>query len=182
MYYDIVKITNFAEGQQREEMNRIFAPDKKTLMSMFATGGDHIKIIREYEDDISYSKGNKEEHDPINNVQTNTNDSKTEQTNEEETIKTVDMAADKTTQSVSIISVDNNIVNEQKPSETRYFKVGNVECKMQDNKLYQKQWVKVKDEDSYRIISDKTNKIFPIKEKHIEKLSWVLIEDNGETA
>ena len=69
-------------------------------------------------------------------------------------------------------------VVEKKPP--RYFKVGNVECKDDNGKLYQKQWMNVGNSDDYRIVSDTNNKIVPLKDKHIEKLCWVLIQDEAE--
>lgn len=69
-------------------------------------------------------------------------------------------------------------VVEKKPP--RYFKVGNVECKDDNGKLYQKQWMNVGNSDEYRIVSDTNNKIVPLKDKHIEKLCWVLIQDENE--
>lgn len=62
----------------------------------------------------------------------------------------------------------------------RYFKIGSVECKEDNGKIYQKQWMRVNDENEYRIVSDATNKITPLKGKHIEHLMWVLIEDENQ--
>ena len=66
-----------------------------------------------------------------------------------------------------------------KASEPTYFKIGSIECKMVDGKVYQKQWMRVSDAElaNYRLISDKNNKILPMEGKHLEVLKWTLSQD-----
>ena len=69
------------------------------------------------------------------------------------------------------------------PAQTQpsYFKVGGTECKMENGKVYQKQWMRLTDDEmqNYRLISDKNNKILPMAGKHLEMLKWVITEDNA---
>lgn len=69
---------------------------------------------------------------------------------------------------------------QQKPKEPpKFFEIGGVKCKLEDGKMFQEQWVRV-DSTKYRLISDSTNKVVPMSNKHLETLKWVQIED-GET-
>ena len=66
-------------------------------------------------------------------------------------------------------------------TEVRYFKIGNTECKVENGKVYQKQWMPVTDNEmvNYRLISDKNNKILSMDGKHLEMLKWVMTEDDS---
>lgn len=66
-------------------------------------------------------------------------------------------------------------------TEIRYFKIGNTECKVENGKVYQKQWMPVTDNEmvNYRLISDKNNKILSMDGKHLEMMKWVITEDNS---
>ena len=63
--------------------------------------------------------------------------------------------------------------------EPQYFKIGSIECKMENGKVYQKQWMRVSETElaNYRLISDKNNKILPMTGKHLEVLKWAISED-----
>lgn len=66
---------------------------------------------------------------------------------------------------------------EQKP--IKYYKIGDVEIKDDNGKIYQKQWVKLTETESsnLRIVNSKTNAIFPLTNKHIEMKKWIRVED-----
>lgn len=61
----------------------------------------------------------------------------------------------------------------------KLFTIAGVECKLDNGKIYQKQWVKLlgTEASQYRLISDTNNKEFSMAGKHLEVLKWVLIED-----
>lgn len=70
----------------------------------------------------------------------------------------------------------------QKP---KYYKVGDVEIKDDNGVIYQKQWLRLTEAEAsnFRIINDKTNSIFNLKDKHIEMKKWVLVKSSeDETA
>lgn len=79
-------------------------------------------------------------------------------------------------------STSNNVqqtISNVKQSKPKYFKVGDIEVKDDNGKIYQKQWVKLTTTESsnIRIINDKNNSIFNLKDKHIEIKKWILIEN-----
>ena len=67
-------------------------------------------------------------------------------------------------------------------SKPRYFKVGNIQCKEVDGKIYQKQWMQATDTEAQniRIVNSKTNAIVSLANKHIEIQKWILIEHSSE--
>ena len=77
---------------------------------------------------------------------------------------------------------------QQKPPEappvqpSKFFKIGDIECKYDNGKVYQRQWMKLSPSEAanYRVIQDSSNKIVSMNGKHIEKLSWVQISDQEE--
>ncbi len=64
----------------------------------------------------------------------------------------------------------------------KYFNVSGVECKLENGKVYQRQWVRLAgaDAESFRLVNDANNKIVPIDGKHIEQKKWVLIQENAD--
>ena len=68
----------------------------------------------------------------------------------------------------------------QKP---KYYKVGDIELKDDNGKIYQKQWLRLTDAEAsnFRIINDKTNSIFNLKDRHIEMKKWVQVDSTDET-
>lgn len=65
------------------------------------------------------------------------------------------------------------------PKQIKYYKIGDVEIKDDNGKIYQKQWVKLTETESsnLRIVNSKTNAIFPLTNKHIEMKKWIRVED-----
>lgn len=60
------------------------------------------------------------------------------------------------------------------------FSVGGIECKCENGKVYQKQWVRMSDEETvgYRLVMDSTNKIVNINGKHFEVNRWISVKDD----
>ena len=67
----------------------------------------------------------------------------------------------------------------QKP---RIYRLGDIEIKDDNGKIYQKQWMKLTDSEAanFRVINDKNNSITSLAGKHIEMKKWVLVEDVDE--
>lgn len=59
----------------------------------------------------------------------------------------------------------------------KYYKVGDIEIKDDNGKIYQKQWMKLTDAEAsnFRLVSDKNNAIASMNGKHLEMKKWVLV-------
>lgn len=75
------------------------------------------------------------------------------------------------------------VCQKQKP---RIYRLGDIEIKDDNGKIYQKQWMKLTDNEAanFRVINDKNNSITSLAGKHIEMKKWVLVEnvDDDETS
>lgn len=63
--------------------------------------------------------------------------------------------------------------------------IGDMQIKYDGDNVYQMQWVRLNESEAanYRIVSDSSNKILPMKNRHIEAKRWVMVEQeqNSET-
>ena len=59
----------------------------------------------------------------------------------------------------------------------KYYKVGDIEIKDDNGKIYQKQWMKLTNTEAsnFRLVSDKNNAIASMNGKHLEMKKWVLV-------
>ena len=78
---------------------------------------------------------------------------------------------------------DNGYVEEPKiiqtvKSKPKYYKVGDIEIKDDNGKIYQKQWMKLSDSEAanIRVINDKNNALVNLNGKHLEMKRWILVE------
>lgn len=64
----------------------------------------------------------------------------------------------------------------------KYYKVGDIEIKDDNGKIYQKQWMKLTDTEAsnFRLVSDKNNAIASMNGKHLEMKKWVLVQNSEE--
>ena len=72
-----------------------------------------------------------------------------------------------------------------RPIQTRkpkYYKVGDIEIKDDNGKIYQKQWMKLTNAEAsnFRLVSDKNNAIANMNGKHLEMKKWVLVQNSEE--
>ena len=76
----------------------------------------------------------------------------------------------------------NPSVKPSAPRDTVYFKVGDVECKMENGTVYQKKWAPASESDmrKIRVVFDKTRKDVPMAGKHIEILKWEIANEDPE--
>lgn len=60
----------------------------------------------------------------------------------------------------------------------KYYRVGDIELKDDNGTIFQKQWLRLSEAEAanFRIINDKSNSIFNLKDKHIEMKKWVLVD------
>ena len=74
-----------------------------------------------------------------------------------------------------------NIQTKKEFSKPRIVTIGDIQIKYENDKVYQRQWVKLSsiEANQFRIINSATNKIVPMNGKHIEAKRWVLIEDEN---
>jgi len=158
--FDIIKYTQSANGgvTQKEESG-VMSPDRDTLIMLYEGCGDKIKILREYEDDESKAK-----QLPV------TADAQPSNDNGQSSIPDIPSATPRPP------------IQFQKPP--MFFKIGDISCKLENGKIYQKQWMRVskREADELRIINDANNKIFPLTGKHIEMLKWVLTDEPQDEA
>lgn len=72
------------------------------------------------------------------------------------------------------------IVTQTKP---RFFKIGDVDVKDDNGKIFQKQWMKLTDSEAsnIRIVNDKNNQLVNLVGKHIEMKRWVMIENSNSS-
>ena len=64
----------------------------------------------------------------------------------------------------------------------KYYKVGDIEIKDDNGKIYQKQWMKLTNAEAsnFRLVSDKNNAIASMNGKHLEMKKWVLVQNSEE--
>lgn len=70
----------------------------------------------------------------------------------------------------------------KKSEPPKYFSISGIECKLDNGKVYQKQWVKLlgNEANNYRLISDSSNKEISMQGKHLEVLKWVSVENESD--
>lgn len=162
--FDIIVIDYDDNGKQvQTPQNGIKASSAAELANLYKRCGQDIKILREY-------GNNGDEQNLV----------------ESPVLKEPGIRPEQTTDFGQTI---NQTFNQQFPpiakridaTPAKFFNVGGIECKLENNKIYQKQWVKVigADAQNYRIIQDSNNKEVSLTGKHLEMLKWVLIEDDN---
>lgn len=66
-------------------------------------------------------------------------------------------------------------------SKPKIITIGDISVKYDGDKVYQKQWVRLTSQEAknFRVVSDSSNKIINMNDKHLEAQRWVMIEDDG---
>lgn len=72
-----------------------------------------------------------------------------------------------------------SLKQEVKKMPPKIYKIGGIEIKNDNGKIYQKQWMQLSGTEAknIRVVNDKTNGIVSLKGKHIEMMKWVLVEN-----
>lgn len=179
-----IEIAEFDEErgmQTRREMG-VFAPSRKILAQTYADCGARIKIIREYEKENDVTEGMPEQSPPSRPaLPPPPVPSDPPTADPPEPTKVIQPLPTShpcppihlPTKAETPVPVD------PKP---KFFSVAGIECKLENGKVYQKQWVKLlgQSASNYRLISDKNNREIPLVGKHLEVLKWVSVEDEEQ--
>lgn len=82
------------------------------------------------------------------------------------------------TSSSPVVPQQVKTVEQKRPP--KFYKIGGIEVKDDNGKIYQKQWMKLSDAEAknIRIVNDKTNSIVNLSGKHFEMLKWILVENS----
>lgn len=159
--YDIIVLEPQEDGTKKQShVTGVKATSAKSLMQLYAAEGAEIRILKEYKDP-NQPEQKKQQLPPQQNPVLPAQPHMDYAINQEEAFA-------------------QKFVSQHK-EQPKYFEIGGVKCKLENGKMFQEQWVKV-DSTKYRLVSDSSNKILPMTNKHLEMLKWVQIEDNeGET-
>lgn len=143
-------------GRQTVEANT-----PQELISLYKMCGQQIKILREINDELSTTQK------PVIPQQTVTPQTQALLSTGAE----IELSAIQTLQPV----IQQPIIN----SKIEFYKVGDIEIKSENGILYEKRWITVTpvENENIRIISDKTNKVVMLTDKHIEIKKWVKLND-----
>ena len=189
--YDIMV---FDGTNQRQEQG-VMANSPKELAAIYAMSDEKIQIVREYEDEDCKKYGQfdpqailKEMDTPMaNGSLRGTGMMRISDEMKEMIEKTSSTMRPKPVETVprgtSVVpgSFD-GLIRATNPEQDRmnrnqdvtFFKVGNVECKIENGIVYQKKWARASEEDmgKIRIVFDKNGKDVPMSGKHVEILKW----------
>jgi hypothetical protein len=197
--FRFIVLNNGPEGQMsmREQPQIGIAPSPQYLIQLYAASGDKIRILEELPPDgETASYGKMDVSQMVGAEQTagwaakgSLGAGKMMTTNaSEDQIKALEAMHSGNPQPSAPTQpqqqVQGNVQSQQQvqhpPSQPTFFKIGSIECKMENGKVYQKQWMRVSETEmeNYRLISDKNNKILPMIGKHLEVLKWAISEDD----
>lgn len=148
----------------------VHADSREELIKIYKACDQKITILREYSDP-----------DSSNAIIMKTESSISNNSN----CLQIDIQPPQPTQPTPLPFIQDNLYHQNKVKinePPRYFNIGGVECKMENGKIYQKQWMRISGTEAgnYRLISDSNNREISMNGKHLEVLKWVLIEDENE--
>lgn len=173
MYFDIIvfeedELADGSLGMKQHPENGVQASSRKELVGLYAMSGQKIKILREY--------GGEKPSAPINASVQNVVSSQ------------VNAAPVPQAQRSAPQPPPPQQVAQPAPQKTapQYYKIGDVEIKIDNGVSYQKQFVRLTDTEAanIRVVDDKTNKVINLNNRHIEMKRWIKVEttDKDETA
>lgn len=193
--FRFIVINNGTDGGMRmnEQPQIAMSPSPQYLINLYAQSGDKIRILEELPADEETKNYGKLDVDKAMNDSMATGWAASGQLgagrmlsmdgNDEQIRALQAMQGNPTPSREKTPAQSSTPKQETAPVQTQasYFKVGGTECKMENGKVYQKQWMRLTDDEmqNYRLISDKNNKILPMTGKHLEMLKWVITEDNA---
>lgn len=180
--YDITVFEYDSNGNpiQTEERG-IHADSREELINIYKSCGQKINIIREYSDSSLAENGGIQTIGgvPLNAKVTLDNNSEISSV----IIPEPNTNLNATNLNFQNINTPSAKVTKRITEPPKYFTVGGVECKMDNGKIYQKQWVRIigTEAGNYRLISDSNNREISMNGKHLEVLKWVLVEDEDSS-
>lgn len=171
--YDVI-VYDSDPNVKPDKQYGLVAENAEALMKMFEMCGQSIEVVKVYEDDESHNFNSAKQHT-----------AKTAAQNQQETnveITQTPTAIDIASSAPSTVQIPPQQYVPVVKTQPKYFDIGGIKCKIDNGKMYQKQWMRLSDKESmeFRLVSDTNNKICPIKGKHIEVMKWVLVEDESE--
>lgn len=171
--YDVI-VYDSDPNVKPDKQYGLVAENAEALMKMFEMCGQSIEIVKVYEDDESHNFNSAKQHTAKNTTQNQ------QETNAE--ITQTPTAIDIAPSAPSTVQIPPRQYVPVVKTQPKYFDIGGIKCKIENGKMYQKQWMRLSDKESmeFRLVSDTNNKICPIKGKHIEIMKWVLVEDESE--
>ena len=161
-----------AGQKQPHEVTGVQAINEQQLRQLYAMNDERILKIRNVYDGDSVKD----------------NSTNPEYKSKPDEIPQEALSTDNTPNPLNINPVPNKQVYIDKPnkfpqqdSTPKYYKIGEIEIKEVNGRIYQKQWVAldIKEMKNYRLISDKTNKIISMSGKHIEYKKWIEVSDTS---
>lgn len=173
MYFDIIvfeedELADGSLGMKQHPENGVQASSRKELIGLYAMSGQKIKILREY--------GGEKPSSPINASVQNVVSSQVN-------AAPVQQPQNPQKQAAPIQQPIQQPAQRQAP---QYYKIGDVEIKIDNGVSYQKQFVRLTDTEAanIRVVDDKTNKVINLNNRHIEMKRWIKVEttDKDETA
>ena len=169
MYFDIIvfeedELADGSLGMKQHPENGVQASSRKELVGLYAMSGQKIKILREY--------GGKKPASPINAAAQNVVSS---QVNAAQ-VPQAQRSAPQPQQTPQAVQPT------PQKSAPQYYKIGDVEIKIDNGISYQKQFVRLTDTEAanIRVVDDKTNKVVNLNNKHIEMKRWIRVESSNE--
>ena len=142
----------------------------------------HIKILREVQDESNSDESNLSQDNQITNTApnqlSNVNQVKVGSNTTRELMSPSNIQMTDQNKNSSIKTPTPVSVQESPP---KYYKLGDIEIKNHNGVIYQKQWVKLTpyEASNFRVINSKTNKIVPLTGKSIEIKKWVMVETSS---
>lgn len=147
----------------------VHADSREELIKIYKACDQKITILREYSDPDSSDAIIMKSESSVSN---NSNCSQ------------INIQPPQPTQPTPLPFIQDNSIHQNKAKinePPRYFNIAGVECKMENGKIYQKQWMRIigTEAGNYRLISDSNNREISMNGKHLEVLKWVSIEDEN---
>lgn len=170
MYFDILvfeedELADGSLGMKQHPENGVQASSRKELVGLYAMAGQKIKILREY--------GGEKQAGPINAAVQNVVSSHVNAAPVPQAQKTMQQKP------VAQAAVQQPV---QQKTPPQYYKIGDVEIKIDNGVSYQKQFVRLTDTEAsnIRVVDDKTNKVVNLNNKHIEMKRWIRVETSND--
>ena len=159
-----------------------YAASPQELINLFQMCDQHIKILREVQDESNSDESNLSQDSQITNTApnqlSNVNQVKVGSNTTRELMSPSNIQMTDQNKNSSIKTPTPVSVQESPP---KYYKLGDIEIKNHNGVIYQKQWVKLTpyEASNFRVINSKTNKIVPLTGKSIEIKKWVMVETSS---
>ena len=169
MYFDILvfeedELADGSLGLKQHPENGVQASSRKELVGLYAMSGQKIKILREY--------GGEKPAGPINAAVQNVVSSQVNAA----PVPHAQRSAPQPPQPQQVAQPASQ------KAAPQYYKIGDVEIKIDNGVSYQKQFVRLTDTEAanIRVVDDKTNKVVNLNNKHIEMKRWIRVETSNE--